>query len=87
MSPPTPAEQVAALSDLAGWTPEPSMRRNLAFVYLIARSQANGATWAQIAGAIGAPNGKAAKAMAKRLAKGCQSQMLAALVDRPDVGE
>lgn len=80
MTPPTPAEQVSALAALAGWTPDPSMRRSLAMVYLIARCKDQGATWNQIAAATGAENGKQAKAMAKRLARGCQSQMLAELI-------
>jgi hypothetical protein len=44
---------------------------------LIAEAKRRGATWAQIAPTIGAENGKAAKAEAKRLARKTQAAMLA----------
>ena len=47
-------------------------------VSLIAEAKARGLTWAQIAGAIGCPDGKAAKAKAKKLARQAQSAFLRA---------
>lgn len=87
MTRPSPAEQVDALSALAGWTPDPSMRASLAMVYLIARCQRSGATWNQIAAATGCQNGKQAKAYAKRLARGCQSEMLTAFITGAGTGD
>lgn len=44
-------------------------------IALIAEAQARGLTWAQIAPAIGCPDGKTAKAKAKRLARQAQAAM------------
>jgi hypothetical protein len=44
---------------------------------MIAEAKRRGLTWAQIASTIGAENGKAAKAEAKRLARTAQGKMLA----------
>lgn len=91
MTLPAPAQQISALSALAGWQPDPSMRRNFAMVLLITRAKERGVTWNAIATAVGADNGKAAKAYAKRLAKGCQSALLSTAVQRltegSEVGE
>ena len=56
-------------------------------VYMIARAKDRGATWAVIGSALGARNGKHAKAIAKRLARSTQSEMLVALMEAGDAGE
>ena len=52
------------------------MTTPLATVALIADLKRQGATWAQIASAIGAPNGQAAKSMAKKMARAAQADAL-----------
>lgn len=61
----------------------------VATVATIAALKAQGATWAQIASAIGCPDKKAAKAKAKRLARQAQVSLLrqsAAPEARPPAG-
>lgn len=77
MTPPTTAEQSAALSALSGMELDSSQRRDVAYVMMIAEAQRRGVTWRQIASALGLPNGPAAKAAAKRLARSAQKAMLA----------
>jgi hypothetical protein len=75
-----PAEvtgQVKALSALLGLTPGSQMDPAVATVAMIREAKRRGLTWAQIAPALGAGNGKAAKAAAKRLAGAAQGAMLA----------
>jgi hypothetical protein len=70
-------EQARALSSLLGLTPGSQMDPAVATVAMIAEAKQRGITWAQIAPALGAGNGKTAKAMAKRLARQAQGAMLA----------
>jgi hypothetical protein len=73
-----PAEQVQRLARLAREPiPEETSPKPIVFVRLAAIAQARGVTWAQIAGAIGAPNGAAAKRWAKGQAKLAQREMIA----------
>ena len=44
---------------------------------MIAEAKSRGASWAQIAATLGAPDGKAAKAMAHRLAREAQRAVIA----------
>ena len=69
--------QVKALSALLGLTPGSQMDPAVATVAMIREAKRRGLTWAQIAPALGAGNGKAAKAAAKRLAGAAQGAMLA----------
>jgi hypothetical protein len=78
VTPPTAAEQSAALSALSGMELDPGARRDVAYVLMIAEAQRRGVTWRQIASALGCENGPAAKRAAKRLAKSAQSAMLQA---------
>ena len=65
------------------------MSNDLTVVSMIAGARAQGLTWAQIAPAIGCPDGKTAKAKAKKLARQAQSAFLrdgaAAILD--DAGD
>lgn len=54
------------------------MSNDLTVVSMIAGARAQGLTWAQIAPAIGCPDGKTAKAKAKKLARQAQSAYLRA---------
>ena len=74
MTQPDHAEALAALLGVTpGAIPDPAV----ATVAMIAEAKARGISWNQIAPAIGAPNGKAAKAAAKRLAKHANGALIA----------
>ena len=64
---------------------------DLRTVGLIAQAKARGLTWGQIAPAIGCPDGKTAKAKAKKLARQAQSAYLrgdaAAILGDPGDGD
>lgn len=69
-------DQVQALAGLLGLTPGSRLDPAVALVALIAEAQNRGMTWAQIAPALHAPDGRQAKAAAKRLARDAQRKLL-----------
>jgi len=74
----TPAEQLQRLARLAREPiPAETTPKPIVFVRLAAIAQARGITWAQIAQAVGAPNGAVAKRWAKEQAKLAQREMIA----------
>jgi len=77
LTPPTQAEQSAALADLSGMDLDPAAKRNVAYVMMIAKALERGITWRQIASALGSPGPKAAKKAAKALARSAQNDLLA----------
>ena len=78
MSPPTPADQLRNLARLARTAlPKNTDPSPIVFVRLVATAQQRGATWAMIAEAVGAPDGKAAKRWAHQQAKLAQRRLLA----------
>jgi hypothetical protein len=77
MTPPTQAEQSAALSSLSGMDLDPAAKRDVAYVAMIAEALRRGITWRQIGSALGCPDGKTAKRAAKALARSAQKDLLA----------
>jgi hypothetical protein len=82
MTPPTEAEHMAALADLAGSTlPVDAMssaeRRDLLRLAYLREAKMRGVSWSAIAKALGAPSGTVAKRDAKILARRVQAVMLA----------
>lgn len=71
-------QQIARLARLAGEPPQP-VTGNYAYVLvrLITQAKTQGKTWAQIAAAAGAHDGKAAKRWAHALARQAQRDLLA----------
>ena len=63
------------------------MSADLATVRLIAEAQAKGATWAQIAPAIGCATAKEAKVKAHRLARGAQRDVIASRAIVAEAGD
>lgn len=74
----TPGQQLASLAELAR-TPLPrdTAPTPIVLVRLVAAAKERGATWAVIAAAVGAPDGRAAKRWAKTLASQAQKRLLA----------
>ena len=83
MSLPTEAQQLYGLASLAGEEPPPlatlpsdALGKALLTLRLIGEAKGRGASWAQIAPLVGAENGQAAKAAAKRLARRTQAAVI-----------
>ena len=83
MSPPTEAQQLSGLASLAGeeppklaTLPQDALGKALLTLRLIGEAKARGASWATIAPLVGATDGKAAKAAAKRLARKTQAAVI-----------
>jgi hypothetical protein len=69
-----PADEDRAASPAAASDP---LTRALLQLRLIAEAKARGASWAQVAATLGAPDGKAAKKLARQLARAAQRGVLA----------
>jgi len=80
---PTEAGQLSGLASLAGEEPpklaslpQDALGKALLTLRLIGEAKGRGASWAQIAPLVGAENGQAAKAAAKRLARRTQAAVI-----------
>ena len=70
-----PVAEQDKLSSLAAASADP-LARALLQLRMIAEAKSRGASWAQIAATLGAPDGKAAKALAHKLARTAQRAVI-----------
>jgi hypothetical protein len=81
MTPPSEAERDASLAGLSGSPlpppPGSELERDMMRLAMIREAKMAGVPWSAVARAVGAPDGKAAKRDARRLARRVQAALLA----------